>query len=74
MQNIQPNIAQFINEAKQIYVIKNHIYFAFMLKIIDNDLCTFCNENKESIEHLLWECNIVQTFFELIIKRKQLFY
>ena len=37
--------------------------FAYKLNIIENDLCTFCNGNKESIEHLLWECNIVQTFW-----------
>ena len=35
--------------------------FALNIKIIDNDLCTFCNENKESIEDSLFECNIVQT-------------
>ena len=26
VQNVQPNIAHFINEAKQKYIIENHIY------------------------------------------------
>ena len=42
--------------------------FVFKLKIIDNDLCTFCNENKEYIEHLFWECNIVQTFWNRLLE------
>lgn len=29
-------------------------------KIVDNDLCTFCNKSPESILHLFWECKYVK--------------
>ena len=28
-----------------------------------SDMCSFCNIQSESILHLLWECNISQSFF-----------
>ena len=27
------------------------------------ELCTFCNSNSETIEHVMWQCRYVQTFF-----------
>ena len=27
------------------------------------ELCTFCNLNSETIEHVMWQCRYVQTFF-----------
>ena len=41
--------------------------FAYKLKLIDSEMCTFCNEKKESLEHLFWECNIVQNFWNNFI-------
>ena len=34
--------------------------------ITDNDRCTFCDSNKESILHLFFECDIIQTFWQSI--------
>ena len=28
------------------------------------DICTFCEQNKESLIHLFWECEFVQTFWQ----------
>ena len=32
------------------------------MNIVGSPLCTFCNEQNESIEHLFWDCNITSTF------------
>ena len=37
-----------------------------MIMIYDNDLCIFCNGNKDS--NILWECNIVQTFWNRFVQ------
>ena len=37
--------------------------FAYKLKLIDSESCTFCNETKENVVHLFWECKIVQNFW-----------
>ena len=34
------------------------------MNIKQNNLCTFCNEEIEKLEHLLWQCNTVNTFWE----------
>ena len=28
--------------------------------INDTDFCTFCKKETETIEHILWECEVVQ--------------
>lgn len=28
--------------------------------IKDTDFCTFCEKESETIEHILWECEVVQ--------------
>ena len=38
-----------------------------------NDLCTFCQEHRETIEHLFWECDYVRSFwhnFEQVVQDK----
>ena len=43
------------------------------MKVTRNDKCSFCNEETESIQHLLWECSLVQHFWkslEGILKEK----
>ena len=34
------------------------------MNIKQNNLCTFCNEEIEKIEHLFWQCNTVNTFWK----------
>ena len=34
------------------------------MNIKQNNLCTFCNEEIEKLEHLFWQCNTVNTFWE----------
>ena len=36
-------------------------------------MCTFCQREEETIEHILWECEYVQAFlneFELYVEQK----
>ena len=49
------------------YKILNRILatnsFLYKLKLKETNLCTFCNETKESIMHLFWECPVVRNFW-----------
>ena len=36
------------------------------MNIKQNNLCTFCNEETEKLEHLFWHCNTVNIFWENI--------
>ena len=38
------------------------------MKISDIDKCTFCNEEEETIEHLLTTCKYTLTFWKEVIK------
>ena len=38
--------------------------FLFKIKVVENPYCTFCHEELETIEHLLWNCEITQNFIE----------
>ena len=67
--NIYHNVFLLIKERKlqwfQYRVNHRILTTNSFLKIIhktDIDLCTFCRQQKESIEHLLYECEVVQTF------------
>ena len=35
-----------------------------MLKVKNNDMCTFCSEHVESISHLMWECAKVKLLWQ----------
>ena len=35
----------------------------YRMKIIDSDMCSFCNNNTEDMKHLFWDCNYVNTFW-----------
>lgn len=37
--------------------------FLFKIGIKDNDKCTFCNTEAESLLHLFWNCTYTQTFW-----------
>ena len=39
----------------------NSLLFKWKLK--ETQLCNFCNEAKETILHLFWECNIVKSLW-----------
>ena len=38
--------------------------YLYKLKYTENDLCTFCQIESESIIHLLWECKFAQIFWK----------
>ena len=38
----------------------------YKIKVKDNVFCTFCQEDEETIEHLFWNCEIVQAFIDEI--------
>ena len=40
------------------------------MKIVESDKCTFCNQVSETMQHLFWECEQVEYFwngFETIL-------
>ena len=37
--------------------------FLFRLHLINSPLCSFCNLENETIEHLFWDCPIVSNFW-----------
>ncbi len=37
--------------------------FLYKCNLKETELCTFCNETKERLFHIFWECNIVQNFW-----------
>ena len=39
----------------------------FKMKIQNNDKCTFCNTESETIEHLFYDCIIVSPIWEIIV-------
>ena len=50
------------------YRIVHHILttnsFMFKLGLLNNPFCTFCNLQRETIIHIMWECPEVQKFLE----------
>ena len=52
------------------YKLLNNIVFTndklFRFKMIDSPLCAFCQTEVESPEHLLFNCNITKTFWQLL--------
>jgi hypothetical protein len=40
--------------------------FLYKIKVKDNAFCTFYQEDEETIEHLFWNCEIVQAFIDEI--------
>jgi hypothetical protein len=40
--------------------------FLYKIKVKDNDFCTFCQEDEETIEHLFWNCEIGY-FFSIML-------
>ena len=51
----------------RILGLNNYLY---KMKIVESDKCTFCNQVSETIQHLFWECEQVEYFwngFETIL-------
>ena len=47
--------------------------FLFKIKKVHSKMCTFCHREEETIEHILWECDYVQSFlngFEVHLNQK----
>ena len=38
--------------------------FLYKIKYIENNLCTFCRQKAETIEHLFWECGLSKTVWQ----------
>ena len=41
--------------------------YLFKCKIVDSPLCNICNQEEETISHLMWECEIVQNFWSRLL-------
>ena len=41
-------------------------YLLNKMRLKQNDNCTFCNIDKETIKHLFWECEHVQYFWDML--------
>ena len=50
---------------KQAYTDYKH-FFEKKIKISNNDMCTFCFREKETIEHVLYECEKLQRFLSTV--------
>ena len=37
--------------------------FLHLCKLVDSPLCTFCNQEEETISHLFWDCHVAQKFW-----------
>ena len=48
---------------QRILATNNYLY---KIKVINCPDCTFCKEEIETIEHLLWNCHVVQSFLDEI--------
>ena len=65
-------------EIKEDFIVINHIlllgkYYIYFKKcqnslgLIDSPNCTFCQEDAESIEHLLFSCRISSEFWKHVL-------
>lgn len=41
-------------------------FFLHKIKVKDSPLCTFCNSESETLEHLFWSCRVSQLFWRSI--------
>ena len=60
------------------YRINRHILTtnktAFKMNLTDNELCSFCNAEVETIIHLLWNCHSVQNLIKDCARRLESFH
>merc|ERR1711973_448677 len=45
--------------------------FLYTIKVKDNNLCTFCKKDIETLIHMFWTCEIIQTFWRSLEKLLQ---
>ena len=38
-------------------------YFLYRIGLKDSDMCSFCKTNRETVKHLMWECNVTKDFW-----------
>ena len=43
--------------------------YLYDCKIVDDPVCTFCEEDIQSLQHLLWNCEVVQTFQKDLVNK-----
>ena len=48
---------------KIIHRILGTNYLCKKMKIVNSEMCTFCNEQTETIQHLFYECNVISHFW-----------
>ena len=41
--------------------------YLFKCRLSDSPLCTFCQQENETLSHLLWNCNVVRNFWETFL-------
>ena len=52
----------------QWMVLPEHAYgWAFNIKIMQHNMCSFCKRDTETICHLFWHCSITQIFIKEIL-------
>ena len=42
--------------------------FLYKVDIVDNNLCTFCDLEIETLEHLFYHCNIIKDFWKNVFE------
>jgi hypothetical protein len=61
--NIQKSYDKPILSIDKLHLMSGE---CLIIKVKDNAFCTFCQEDEETIEHLFWNCEIVQAFIDEI--------
>ena len=41
--------------------------FLFKIGLIETEKCVFCEESRETIKHLMWDCVVTKTFWDQIV-------
>ena len=42
-------------------------YYLYKIGIPLTEICTFCEQNTESLIHLFWDCELVQAFWQKLV-------
>ena len=63
---ISPNVIYFQYQIITRSLITNRKLFQFKIK--ENDLCSYCSDSPETIEHLLYRCPMVMSLWSKIQK------
>ena len=58
-------------QARIIHRILPTKKYLHLCKLTHSPLCVFCNNNVETLNHLFWDCNFVQSFWKDLVKKLQ---